>query len=362
MQSDGLDILNLGIGNPDLLPPTTALESLSHGTLRREVHGYQPYKGIPELRSAISTWYQKIYGVSLGRDQNILPLIGSKEGIFHISMAFLNPGDQVLIPNPGYPTYSSVTKLIGGEPIPYLLDEANAWQPNLEEIAARNLERVKIMWLNTPHMPTGVEYSSETILGLITLSRKHRFLIINDNPYSFILNDAPKSILEYPGAREVAIELNSLSKSHHMAGWRMGWVAGNEDYINTILKVKSNMDSGMFRPIQEAAIAALSTDQDWHNQQNEVYQSRKVIVEELLRSLRCTFSKDQKGMFVWAKIPDSAKNAKAFSDQLLYKNHLFIPPGTVFGSQGERYIRISLCVPERKLKVALDRTQNFTIA
>lgn len=358
----GEDIINLGIGNPDMSPSDSTLKTLVKAAVEPENHGYQPYKGIPALRQAFADWYMRTYGVSLSEEREILPLMGSKEGIMHISMAFLNEGDEVLVPNPGYPTYSSVSLLVGATMRQYDLLESNDWQPDFEALEQSDLSKVKIMWVNYPHMPTGASASRELFQRLVDFGRKHQILICHDNPYSMVLNPEPLSILEVEGAKEVAIELNSLSKSHNMAGWRIGAVIADEAYINTILKVKSNMDSGMFRPLQEAAVAALSNSFEWHGERNEVYRFRRSIAEGILSALGCEFQQEQVGMFVWARIPENAQSSEAFSERILDSAKVFLTPGFIFGSNGEGYIRISLCTETIRLQEALTRILEMVLA
>ncbi|MCG8320544.1 MAG: aminotransferase class I/II-fold pyridoxal phosphate-dependent enzyme [Cytophagales bacterium] len=355
MNSKGMNVLNLGIGNPDLSPSRETIQALHESSRQPANHGYQNYRGIAGLREAIARWYLRIYGVKLDPISEILPLIGSKEGIMHISMAFLNPGDEVLVPDPGYPTYKSVSELVGANIKTYELDENQHWLIDLERLKEADLSRVKIMWLNYPNMPTGAKGSKVLFRELVTLARKHEFLIVNDNPYSLILNDDPQSLLSVDGAREVALELNSLSKSHNMAGWRLGWVSGHRDYINTILRCKSNVDSGMFLPIQHAAIEALKNPASWHQEQNQAYAHRRKLSWQLLDLLGCTYDAFQTGLFIWAKIPDSEPDLKSFVDTLLYEAKVFITPGFIFGSRGDRYIRISLCNKEEVVEEAINR-------
>ncbi len=362
MQQQGEEVLNLGIGNPDLAPSQNTVFTLIESAIDASNHGYQSYRGTEELRGAISGWYQKRYGVALNPTNEVLPLMGSKEGIMHIAMAFLNPGDEVLVPNPGYPTYAAVAKLVGAKVRTYALEASNNWQVDVEQLRQSDLSKVKIMWLNAPHMPTGTDASDTTFKALIALAKEQQFLICNDNPYSLVLNDAPKSILQIPAAEEVAIELNSLSKSHHMAGWRVGWVAGRSEYLDAILTVKSNMDSGMFLPLQRAATQALNNGDEWHQAQNAIYRERRQYVWELLDVLGCTYSNHQVGMFVWAKVPEAITNTGQWMDQLLYEAKVFITPGFIFGSQGERYIRVSLCNSVATLKQAIDRIAAFVAA
>ena len=350
----GKPIINMGIGSPDLQPPVEVLTAIKNSLNDASAHKYQSYQGLPELRSAISKFYKNKFSVDTNSDNEVLPLMGSKEGIMHISMAFLNEGDKVLIPNPGYPTYTSVTKLVGAEPLFYDLSDANNWQPNYKELEAQDLSDVKIMWVNYPHMPTGTNATLETFEKLIAFGKKHQILIINDNPYSFILNDNPVSILQVEGAKDIALELNSLSKTFNMAGWRVGMVLGNAAYISEILKVKSNMDSGMFYGIQKGAIEALQLSDTWFTVQNKIYEERRVLIWQLADKLGATYNKNATGLFVWAKIP-KGKKAEEVTDAILYDKDIFITPGTIFGSQGEGYIRFSLCLTTVIIKEAISR-------
>lgn len=354
LRAEGKSIINMAIGNPDLPPPSEVLKALDTALNHDGAHQYQSYQGILELRSAIAEFYSKHYNVNLNPDGEILPLMGSKEGIMHISMAYLNKGDGVLLPNPGYPTYASVSNLMQADIIHYNLDASNNWQPNYEEIEKQDLSHVKIMWLNYPHMPTGTSASKEDLKKAVDFAKKHNILIVNDNPYSFILNNAPKSILEIEGAKEVAVELNSLSKTFNMAGWRVGMVVGDASIIKTILQVKSNMDSGMFLGIQKGAIAALNSPQKWFDELNAIYMKRREIVWQIFDMLGCSYEKENAGMFVWAKLPQGVKSME-FIDQLLNEKEIFITPGTIFGSQGEGYIRASLCINETLLNEVLNR-------
>ena len=350
----GKPIINMGIGSPDLQPPAKVLAAISSSLEDATEHKYQSYQGLPELREAIATFYQNKFAVVANPEDEVLPLMGSKEGIMHISMAFLNEGDKVLIPNPGYPTYTSVTKLVGATPLFYDLDAEHQWQPNFEALEALDLSAVKMMWVNYPHMPTGTNATLDTFKKLVAFGRKHNILIINDNPYSFILNDNPISILQVAGAKEVALELNSLSKTFNMAGWRVGMLLGNATYINEVLKVKSNMDSGMFYGIQKGAIEALQLSDDWFLQQNKIYEERRAFIWQLADKLNATYDTDATGLFVWAKIPEGATSEEV-TDKILYEHDIFITPGTVFGSQGEGYIRFSLCVTSTIIKEAIAR-------
>jgi len=360
LRNAGKPIINLAIGSPDLNPPLSVVEAIKNAMELPTAHQYQSYQGIPELREGIANFYKTNYRVSLNPANEILPLMGSKEGIMHISMAFLNAGDQVLIPNPGYPTYESVTRLLEAEPVFYALRQETNWLPDFAEIEKLDLTRVKIMWVNYPHMPTGAVASKADFEQLIAFGKKHDILIVNDNPYSFVLNDHPISILETEGAKEVAIELNSLSKTFNMAGWRVGMVVGNAEIIKAILEVKSNMDSGMFFGIQKGAVEALKLSEDWFVQQNDIYKKRQKAVREIFDALGCTYNKNYGGLFVWAKLPEG-KNATAFTDKLLYENDVFITPGNIFGSNGEGYIRASLCVSETVLKEVLNRLTTVEI-
>lgn len=354
LQLAGKPVINMGIGSPDLQPPTAVLEAITQSMTDAGAHKYQSYQGLPELRKAMADFYKNKYQVTANPENEILPLMGSKEGIMHISMAFLNEGDGVLIPNPGYPTYTSVTNLIGAKPVFYNLDEQNDWQPNFEELEEQDLSNVKIMWVNYPHMPTGSNATFETLKKLVAFGKKHQILIINDNPYSFVLNKNPMSILKEEGAKEVALELNSLSKTFNMAGWRVGMVLGKASYINEVLKVKSNMDSGMFYGIQKGAIKALELSDDWFESQNVIYEERRKLIWQLADKLDCTYQKDSTGLFVWAKIPEGKKSEEV-TDAILYDKDIFITPGTVFGSQGEGFIRFSLCVSSEVIKEAIAR-------
>ncbi|MFV0248857.1 MAG: pyridoxal phosphate-dependent aminotransferase [Tenacibaculum sp.] len=350
----GKPIINMGIGSPDLLPDKTVLKSLKNSLLESQAHQYQSYQGIPEFRFAIANFYKEKYGVVLNSETEVLPLMGSKEGIMHISLSFLNKEDKVLIPNPGYPTYSSVSKLLGAKPVFYSLSESNNWQPDFEQLETFNLSQVKLMWVNYPHMPTGAKALTETFQRLVSFGKKHNILIVNDNPYSFILNNKPLSILQVKGAKEIALELNSLSKTFNMAGWRVGMLLGSKEHLNQVFKVKTQMDSGMFYGIQKAAAKALELDKSWYDQQNKIYKLRQQLVFELAQKLHCSYNKNSLGMFVWAKLTNGLDSEK-MTNYLLYDKHIFVAPGTVFGNQGQGYIRFSLCVPEAKIKQALTR-------
>ncbi|MFN8890254.1 MAG: pyridoxal phosphate-dependent aminotransferase [Cyclobacteriaceae bacterium] len=339
-------VINLGIGSPDQMPAVNAIDALITSAKNPANHGYQNYKGIPQLRKGIADFYQNTYGVTLNTETEILPLMGSKEGIMHIMMAFVNEGDEVLIPDPGYPTYASVAKLVGAKTSTYTMKEELGWGIDMEELRKRDLSKVKVMWVNFPHMPTGRIASRAELKELVDLARKHQFLIVNDNPYSLILNNRPLSILSIEGAAEVALELNSLSKSHNMAGWRIGWVAGNAQYIDAVLRVKSNMDSGMFLGLQHAAVEALQSGTEWFKQLNAIYQKRKDAACQILDELGCAYSKEQSGLFVWAKAPAHIQDVEKWIDEILYGTHVFITPGFIFGETGRKHIRISLCATE----------------
>lgn len=354
----GKHIINLGIGSPDLPPHADVIKILREESARPAVHAYQSYKGSPVLRNAISEWYNKWYNVELNPDTDVLPLIGSKEGIMHICMTYLDKGDEVLVPNPGYPTYRSAVKLAGGKCVSYKLQEKNKYEPDFKMLGKKDLKKVKIMFVNYPHMPTGQLPTKELFEKIIAFGKKHNILIIHDNPYSFILNDSPLSLLSIAGAKDCVIELNSLSKSHNMAGWRVGMLCGAKERVEEVLRFKSNMDSGMFLPVQLAAAKALSLGEEWHGEVNIVYKQRRAKVYELLGLLNCEYSKDQAGMFVWAKIPEGYKDGYVLSDEVLYKSNVFITPGGIFGSAGNNYIRVSLCAPIEKFEEAIRRINN----
>jgi len=354
LKAAGKPIINLGIGSPDLQPPQKVITAITEGLQDANAHKYQSYQGLPELREAMAGFYREQFQVHLSPMTEILPLMGSKEGIMLISMAYLNEGDEVLIPNPGYPTYQSVTKLLGAKPVPYELDEANNWMPDIMALEKQDLSKVKLMWISYPHMPTGAQANYKVFEKLIDFAKRNNILLVNDNPYSFILTDAPRSILKVNGAKEVCIELNSLSKTFNMAGWRVGMVLGDGKHINNILKVKSNMDSGMFYGIQKGAIEALRCSKLWYLSLNSVYEQRRALVWKLAEALNCTYDKNASGLFVWAKLPPYTK-AEEFIDVLLKNNHLFVAPGTIFGSQGEGYIRFSLCASTEDIQEAITR-------
>ena len=355
MNAQGKNVLNLGIGNPDLPPSVETIEMLCKEAQKPDVHGYQSYVGIPELRQGFAEWYRKWYKVELNPATEIQPLIGSKEGILHITLAFVNPGDGVLVPNPGYPTYQSVSRLAEADVISYDLDEKNNWQPDFEALEKTDLSHVKLMWVNYPNMPTGANATTELFEKLVHFGKKHNILIVNDNPYSFILNERKLSILAIDGAKDISMEMNSMSKSHNMAGWRMAMLAGNEQFVKWVLAVKSNVDSGMFRPMMIAAAQSLRNSEEWHNEMNYVYDRRRELAYKIMDLLECKYDKNQVGMFIWAKIPDTWKNAGELADKILYETNVFITPGVIFGSNGNRYIRISLCSSESMLKEVLER-------
>lgn len=357
----GKAIINLGIGSPDLPPHPDVIRVLQEEAAKSNVHAYQSYKGSPVLRNAVADWYKKWYGVELNPDTEILPLIGSKEGIMHICMTYLNEGDQALIPNPGYPTYTSAVKLAGGTPVSYELKAENNWAPDFTSLERNDLSKVKLMWVNYPHMPTGQMPSAELFAELVAFGKKHNILICHDNPYSFILNENPSSLLSIPGAKEVVIELNSLSKSQNMAGWRVGVLSAAKERIDEILRFKSNMDSGMFLPVQLAAAKALSLGKDWYDSVNAVYAERRHKVYELLDLLHCVYDKTQVGMFLWAKIPAKYKTGYELSDDVLYNANVFITPGGIFGSAGEQYIRVSLCGSVERFAEAIERIKKSAI-
>jgi LL-diaminopimelate aminotransferase len=352
-------IINLGIGSPDLAPSPSTIEALNDTARLPGSHGYQSYKGIPALRQAIASFYAHTYRVTLDPEKHLLPLMGSKEGIMHISLAFLNEGEEVLVPNPGYPTYTSVTTLCGGKIRYYPLKEENDWRLDLDELKQEDLSNVKIMWINYPHMPTGSIATRDELEALVALAKKHQFLIVNDNPYSLILNDHPLSILSIPGATKVALELNSLSKSHNMAGWRIGWLAGDQELVDAVLKVKSNMDSGMFLGLQQAAVEALKSDGEWFKQQNEIYSQRKKKAMAILNLLGCEITTKQSGLFVWARAPHHVVSVEKWIDEILYGARVFITPGFIFGAEGKNYVRISLCADEKVFQEAFDRIERW---
>lgn len=355
LMAEGRPIINMGIGSPDLAPSEEVINAVTNALSESGAHQYQSYQGLPELREAIAEFYKSKFEVVVDPANEILPLMGSKEGIMHISMAFLNPGDEVLIPNPGYPTYTSVTKLVGAVPKQYNLKDENNWFPDLEALEQHDLSKVKLMWVCYPHMPTGATATKEQLQQLVNFAKRNSILLVNDNPYSFVLGNNPLSILKADGAMEVALELNSLSKTFNMAGWRIGMVLGSSEHINAILKVKSNMDSGMFYGVQKGAIAALRSNKEWYEKLNEIYSSRRKLMFTLADKLNCSYNQNAVGMFVWAKLPNGIESAEKFINTILYDKNIFIAPGTIFGSNGEGYIRFSLCVTEDKIKEAIER-------
>ncbi|NDV66358.1 pyridoxal phosphate-dependent aminotransferase [Bacteroides sp. 224] len=359
MNAESKDVISLGIGSPDMPPSDDVIQTLCSNAHKADGHGYQPYTGIPELRKGMADWYKKWYNVELDPTSEVLPLIGSKEGILHITLAFVNPGDQILVPNPGYPTYTSLSTLLGAEVINYNLKEENGWMPNFEELEQLDLSRVKLMWVNYPNMPTGTNATTELFEQLVDFAQHKGIVIVNDNPYSFILNKQPLSILSIPGAKDCCIELNSMSKSHNMPGWRIGMLLGNPTFVQWILKVKSNIDSGMFRAIQLAAAQALKAEEDWYESNNNNYRERRKIAGEIMDTLGCTYNDNQVGMFLWGKIPDTCANVEELTEQVLHEARVFITPGFIFGSNGARYIRISLCCKKEKLEEALKRIKKM---
>ena len=360
MNAQGKNVISLGIGSPDLPPSDETIETLCTHAHQANEHGYQPHIGIPELRQGFADWYKQWYGVELDPKSEIQPLIGSKEGILHISLAFLNPGDGVLIPNPGYPTYSSVSKLVGAKLIYYDLLEDKGWQPDFDALEQMDLSGVKMMWTNYPNMPTGGNATPELYERIVDFGRRHGILICNDNPYSFILNEHPLSILAVPGAKETCIELNSMSKAHNMPGWRIAMLASNAQFVQWVLKVNSNIESGQFKPMQYAAAKALQADKSWYDGMNRIYRSRRDLAGQIMEALGCTYDKQQVGMFLWGRIPDSAESAEAIANKVLYEARVFLTPGFIFGSRGERYIRISLCCKNEALKEALERIKSIS--
>lgn len=361
MNAQGKNVISLGIGSPDLPPSDETIETLCAHAHQANEHGYQPHIGIPELRQGFADWYKQWYGVELDPKSEIQPLIGSKEGILHISLAFLNPGDGVLIPNPGYPTYSSVSKLVGAKLIYYDLLEDKGWQPDFDALEQMDLSGVKMMWTNYPNMPTGGNVTPELYERIVDFGHRHGILICNDNPYSFILNEHPLSILAVPGAKETCIELNSMSKAHNMPGWRMAMLASNAQFVQWILKVNSNIESGQFKPMQYAAAKALQADKSWYDGMNQVYRSRRDLAGQIMKALGCTYDEQQVGMFLWGRIPDSAESAEAIANKVLYEARVFLTPGFIFGSRGERYIRISLCCKNEALQEALNRVKTLNL-
>ncbi|EGK01544.1 pyridoxal phosphate-dependent aminotransferase [Dysgonomonas gadei] len=360
MNAAGKNVISLGIGSPDLPPSEETVRALSESAAKNDAHGYQPHVGIPQLRDAFATWYKRWYDVTIDSAKEIQPLIGSKEGILHISLAFLNPGDGVLVPNPGYPTYTSVSKMVGAKIHTYDLDENNNWQPDFEALEKMDLSGVKLMWVNYPNMPTGANGSLGLFEKLVAFGKKHGIVIAHDNPYSLILNENPLSIMQVEGAKEICIELNSMSKSHNMPGWRIGLVVSNPQFIGWILKVLSNIESGILKPMQMATIAALNNLDEWHRKNNiELYANRRRYAAAIMDELDCTYDENQVGMFLWGKIPAKYKSSEELADKILYDARVFLTPGFIFGSKGERYIRISLCCNEHMLKEALERIKKL---
>ncbi|MFZ4455236.1 MAG: pyridoxal phosphate-dependent aminotransferase [Bacteroidales bacterium] len=359
MNAQGKNVISLGVGSPDLPPSSATIETLAQKAHKPEAHGYQPYVGIPDLRKGFAAWYQKWYGVELNPNNEIQPLIGSKEGILHISLAFLNPGDAVLVPNPGYPTYQSVSLLAEAQVINYDLVESRNWEPDFDALEKLDLSKVKLMWVNYPNMPTGANASFDLFEKLVAFGKKHGIVICNDNPYSFILNDKPISILSVKGAKDICIELNSMSKSHNMPGWRIGLLASNAQFVEWVLKVKSNIDSGMFRPMQLAAVEALKNPVEWHESMNKIYRKRRDLAGQIMDEMDCVYDSKQVGLFLWGKISDKWKNGEELSNKMLYDENVFITPGFIFGSNGDRYVRLSLCAPEEKLAEALERIKKL---
>ena len=359
MNAKGLDVISLGIGSPDMPPSENTIKKLCETAPLPNVHGYQPYVGIPELRQGFADFYKRWYNVELNPATEIQPLIGSKEGILHVTLAFVNPGEKVLVPNPGYPTYSSLSTLLGAEVVYYDLKEDQNWQPDFEALENMDLTDVKLMWVNYPNMPTGANASVELLEKLVAFAKKHNIVVVNDNPYSLILNRKPLSIMQIEGAKDCCIEFNSMSKSHNMPGWRVGMIAANPTFIQWILKVKSNIDSGMFRPLQLAAAEALHNEDSWHEAMNiDLYGKRRAVAEQIMDILGCTYDKNQVGMFVWGKIPAELSDVEQLTEKILHEARVFITPGFIFGSNGARYIRISLCATEEKLKEAFLRIRN----
>ena len=359
LNAEGADIISLGIGGPDRPPHPEVISTLAVEATKPGNHSYQPYVGLPELRRAMAAWYKRWYGVDLNPDNEIQPLIGSKEGILHVSLAFLNPGDGVLVPNPGYPTYSSVSKLAQAEIFTYDLTEENSWMPDFDALEKLPLDRIKLMWVNYPHMPTGAPATMELFEKIVDFGKRHNIVIAHDNPYSFILNDKPMSILQVDGAKDIVVEMNSMSKSHNMAGWRMAMLASNPVFINWILKVKSNIDSGQFKPMMLAAVKGYELGKEWYDEVNAVYASRRKVAEQIMDALDCRFDPNQRGLFLWGRIPDDIPSSEALADKVLYDARVFITPGFIFGSNGDRYVRVSLCATEENMLKALERIKGM---
>lgn len=361
LNAEGKDIISLAIGSPDMPPSKQTIDRLCDVAASSEAHGYQPTMGTPELRQAMAKFYKRWYGVDVDAAKEVLPLIGSKEGILHVTLAFVNPGDQVLVPNPGYPTYTSLSKILGAEVVNYNLREESGWQPDFDELESMDLSRVRLMWTNYPNMPTGGNARRETYERLVVFAKKHNIVVVNDNPYSFILNDNPMSLLQVPGAKDCCIEFNSMSKSHNMPGWRVGMCISNPTFISWILKIKSNIDSGTFRGIQLAAAEALTTNSpEWHHEANvTTYRRRRDIAEKIMKTLGCTYDPQQVGMFLWGRIPDKYSDCEQLTERVLHEARVFITPGFIFGSNGQRYIRISLCAKDDKIREALKRIETL---
>ena len=359
LNAEGHNIISLGIGGPDRPPHPEVINTLCTEASKPDAHGYQPYVGLPQLRQAFARWYKANYNVDLDPATEIQPLIGSKEGILHTTLTFVNPGDGVLVPNPGYPTYTSVSRLAEAEIFTYDLTEEGGWEPDFDALERLPLERIKLMWVNYPHMPTGKCASQSLFARLVDFGKRHNIVIVNDNPYSFILNDNPLSILSVPGAKDIAIEMNSLSKSHNMPGWRVGMIAANPQFIQWILKVKSNIDSGQFKPLMLAASKALECNKEWYDDVNKTYASRRLIAEDIMRALGCHFDPAQRGLFLWGRIPDQYEGSEQLADRILYEAGVFLTPGFIFGSNGNRYIRISLCATNEKMLEALQRIKKL---
>ena len=360
MNAEGLDVVSLGVGGPDRMPAVEVVDTLCESARKDGNHTYQIAAGLPELRQAMSRWYKRHYGVEVNPDSEVLPLIGSKEGVLHISLAFVNPGDKVLVPNPGYMTYSGVSRMLGAEVVNYDLLADEGWMPDFDQLERLASEGgVKLMWVNYPNMPTGASADMELFRRLVDFGRRHGIVIVHDNPYSFILNDKPLSLLQVEGAKDVAIELNSLSKSHNMAGWRMGMVISNPEFVTWVRKMKSNIDSGQFKPVMEAAIRALDLPDSWYADVNAAYAERRIVAEKIMTELGCSFDSSQKGLFLWGRLPEVAGDSASFAQLVLEEARVFIVPGFIFGSNGEGYIRISLCAPVERMEVALDRVKKM---
>ncbi len=358
MRAAGRDIISLGIGSPDLPPSESTIETLATEAAKTQMHGYQSYVGMPALREKMASWYDRTYGVKLDPKTEVQPLMGSKEGILHVTLAFVNPGDTVLVPNPGYPTYTSLSNLLGAKIAYYDLDEDHGWMPDFDALERMDLSKVKLMWVNYPHMPTGTPATMELFEKLVAFAKKHEIVLVHDNPYSLILNDNPLSILSVEGAKDCCIEFNSMSKSHNMAGWRIGMLASNPQFVQWIVQVISNINSGMFAPLQLAAASALDNETSWHEANNETYRKRRKVAEEIMTLLDCTFRPEQVGMFLWGRIPDHYNDVEELTEKVLHEAEVFITPGFIFGSNGARYVRISLCCPEDKLEEAKQRIAN----